>query len=172
MVPHGMLGGAGMGRTDTLPINVPSGSYVVPADIVSGIGQGNSHAGGKILASFFSGPLGMPPMHAHGGFGGPHNIRMGMTKMPAGSSVGSALTRTKTPGFADGGYAHGGTHPAPPGHTPIVAASGEYIIHPSIVLRIGKGDLQRGHDVLDILMKDLRKRHVRQLQQLPGPVKR
>jgi hypothetical protein len=102
MVPHGMLGGAGMGRTDTLPISVPSGAYVVPADIVSGIGQGNSHAGGAILArAFGSGPLGMPVMHGHSGFGGPHNIRMGVAKLPLGSSVGSVLTKQK--GFQQGG---------------------------------------------------------------------
>jgi len=68
-----MLGGAGMGRDDNLPINVSSGAYVVPADIVSGIGDGNSQAGGAILArAFHSGPLGMPASHMHGGFGGPH----------------------------------------------------------------------------------------------------
>src|SRR5215472_12241131 len=82
MVPHGMLGGAGMGRTDTLPINVPSGSYVVPADIVSGIGQGNSAGGAKLLDSFFKGPLGMPVMHGHSG---PLNVRHGMMKMPKGA---------------------------------------------------------------------------------------
>jgi hypothetical protein len=163
VVPHGMLGGAGLGRDDQLPISVPSGAYVVPADIVSGIGQGNSEAGGKLLASFFHGPLGMPAMHTHGGFGGPHNIRMGMAKLPRGAGVGSVLTQTKSPGFADGGSTP---------HTPIVAASGEFVIHPHAVLRIGRGDLQRGHDTLDELMKILRAKHVKQLRQLPPPVKR
>jgi hypothetical protein len=157
MVHGGMLGGSGMGRTDTLPINVPSGAYVVPADIVSGIGHGNSAGGASILAKAFgTGPLGMPAMHAHGGFGGPKNIRMGMMKMPKGSSTGSV-------GFAEGGA---------PGHTPIVAASGEFVIHPDAVRAIGKGDVKRGHDVLDKLMIDLRKKHVKTLQKLPGPVKR
>ena len=68
--------------------------------------------------------------------------------------------------------AHGGAHPAPPGHTPIVAASGEFVIHPEIVRRIGKGDIKRGHDVLDKLMMDLRKKHVKTLRSLPPPVKR
>ena len=104
MVPHGMLGGSGMGRTDNLPINVPSGAYVVPADIVSGIGQGNSNAGSGILSKAFStGPLGMAAMHGKGGFGGPKNIAMGKMKMPMGSSIGSALTKGKTPGFQGGG---------------------------------------------------------------------
>lgn len=37
------------GRTDHLPINVPSGSYVIPADIVSAMGEGNTMAGFQIL---------------------------------------------------------------------------------------------------------------------------
>lgn len=37
------------GRTDHLPVHVPSGSYVVPADIVSAIGEGNTEHGFKIL---------------------------------------------------------------------------------------------------------------------------
>lgn len=41
------------GRTDHLPINVPSGSYVIPADIVSGMGEGNSMAGFQILNRVF-----------------------------------------------------------------------------------------------------------------------
>jgi hypothetical protein len=35
------------GRTDHLPINVPSGAYVIPADIISGMGQGNTMNGFK-----------------------------------------------------------------------------------------------------------------------------
>jgi hypothetical protein len=37
------------GRTDHLPVHVPSGSYVVPADIVSSIGEGNTEHGFDIL---------------------------------------------------------------------------------------------------------------------------
>lgn len=37
------------GRTDHLPVHVPSGSYVVPADIVSAIGEGNTEHGFSIL---------------------------------------------------------------------------------------------------------------------------
>lgn len=41
------------GRTDHLPINVPSGSYVVPADIVSALGEGNTMAGFRVLNDMF-----------------------------------------------------------------------------------------------------------------------
>jgi len=207
-VPEGGLGGSGMGRNDTLPISVPSGAYVVPADLVSGIGQGNTAAGHSILnKAFGSGPLGMPTMKGKSGFGGPKNLgRIGAMKMPKGSAIGSSVTNIKSP-FQTGG----GTMPpgqpvmlpwqAPPSmqamsgaatlptmqnavqginrlqaggaaHTPIVAASGEHIIHPSVVLRIGKGNLKRGHDVLDKLMILLRKKHIKELQKLPPPVKR
>lgn len=37
------------GRTDHLPMHVPSGSYVIPADIVSAIGEGNTEHGFDII---------------------------------------------------------------------------------------------------------------------------
>lgn len=49
----GMLNSMVPGRTDKLPINVGPGSYVVPADIVSAVGQGNSMAGSNILGRMF-----------------------------------------------------------------------------------------------------------------------
>lgn len=42
------------GRTDHLPLSTPSGSYVVPADVVSFLGQGNTQAGIKHLDALFS----------------------------------------------------------------------------------------------------------------------
>lgn len=41
------------GRTDHLPVNVPSGAYVLPADIVSALGEGNTIAGFDALNAFF-----------------------------------------------------------------------------------------------------------------------
>ena len=41
------------GRTDHLAMNVPSGAYVIPADIVSGLGEGNTMTGQKILQRMF-----------------------------------------------------------------------------------------------------------------------
>ena len=41
------------GRTDHLPINVPSGAYVIPADIISAMGEGNTMAGFKIANEVF-----------------------------------------------------------------------------------------------------------------------
>jgi hypothetical protein len=49
--PHlsGMLNSSIPGRTDKLPISVEAGSYVVPSDVLSALGEGNSMAGRKVL---------------------------------------------------------------------------------------------------------------------------
>lgn len=41
------------GRTDHLPMHVPSGAYVIPADIVSALGEGNTMSGFEILNDMF-----------------------------------------------------------------------------------------------------------------------
>lgn len=46
---HGPLKAAIPGRTDRLPIHVLSGSYVLPADIVSGLAEGNTEAGFEVI---------------------------------------------------------------------------------------------------------------------------
>jgi hypothetical protein len=48
-VYHGPLKAAIPGRTDRMPIHVTSGSYVLPADIVSGLAEGNTEAGYEII---------------------------------------------------------------------------------------------------------------------------
>lgn len=46
---HGPLKAAIPGRTDRLPIHVYSGSYVLPADIVSSLAEGNTEAGYEVI---------------------------------------------------------------------------------------------------------------------------
>jgi len=55
------------GRTDRLPMSVKANSFVVPADIVSGMGQGNSAAGAHILGQITKAPYGasMPTSRGH-----------------------------------------------------------------------------------------------------------
>ena len=58
-VHHGPLMTAGGGRTDNIPLSVKGGSYVLPADVVSGLGQGNTLNGMRVLDHMFrSGPYG------------------------------------------------------------------------------------------------------------------
>lgn len=52
----GLLNSAGPGRTDTINTHVPAGAYVIPADIVSGVGQGNTVAGSAIIGRMFPEP--------------------------------------------------------------------------------------------------------------------
>lgn len=58
------------GRTDHLPMHVPSGSYVIPADIVSSLGEGNTMAGYRAVKMMFrDAPIGA--YAAGGGVGEP-----------------------------------------------------------------------------------------------------
>ena len=41
------------GRTDHRPMHVPSGAYVIPADIVSSLGEGNTMAGFRAVKMMF-----------------------------------------------------------------------------------------------------------------------
>lgn len=62
-VHEGFLHSPVPGRTDKLPISVKGGAYVLPADHVAALGQGNSLAGADIVNKMFKmGPYGMTPM--------------------------------------------------------------------------------------------------------------
>jgi len=125
------------GRTDHLPMHVPSGAYVIPADIISAMGEGNTMAGFRVAKDIFT-----MPSYAR------------MKGLPYGVS---------TPKKAAGGSADG--------LVPIVAAGGEYVIHPDDVLWIGEGDIDTGHRTLDEFVKKMRAKTVRTLKALPGPKK-
>lgn len=118
------------GRTDKLPTTVPSGAYVIPADIVSGFGEGNSMAGAHFLERLFhSGPYGIPHRAQGGRLGGNH----------------------------------------PP--TPVILAGGEFVVAPEAVKKVGGGDIDKGHEVLDRMVVKQRKKLVGTLSKLPGPKK-
>ena len=66
--PHvGPIHSAVAGRTDHLPMHVPSGSYVIPADIVSSMGEGNTMAGFKIMGDITKLYGSLPKAFADGG---------------------------------------------------------------------------------------------------------
>jgi len=161
----GPLIDAGPGRTDTLPISVPPGSYVVPADVVSGLpgAQGNSLAGHLALEKL---------MHA---------LPLVPDEAPYGASGTSKLPRASTiPGLANMHHLEraaldknkGGRTPEDHGEPiEIMAAGGEHVISPEHVRRLGMGDLSRGHAILDDFVKEVRKRNIKDLRKLPPPVK-
>ena len=134
------------GRTDHLPMHVPSGSYVIPADIVSGMGEGNTNAGFKVAQSIFTAP----------------NRTGGTPYGEAGLPYGAVA-----PHKADGGEVDGADMP-PVG---IVAAGGEYVIPPEDVTHIGSGNLSDGHKILDEFVTQYRNKLVDTLSKLPGPKK-
>ena len=69
----GLINMAVGGRTDHLPMHVREGSYVIPADVVSALGEGNTMAGSKVIDHMFAN---RPP---HKAVGGP---LIGLTKKP------------------------------------------------------------------------------------------
>ena len=72
----GLVPGASAGRADAIAAAVPTGSYVLPADVVSSLGQGNTQAGGKMLAAAL--PSAAPRHFATGGMTGytPSPVRL------------------------------------------------------------------------------------------------
>lgn len=130
------------GRTDHLPMHVPAGSYVIPADIISAMGEGNTIAGFKHMRRMFGGNPYGGGSEPYGQSGGPYGAEM--------------------PHKADGGSTES---------VPIVAAGGEYVLSPEEVKMAGGGDLDTGHKVLDSWVKTMRQKTIKTLQKLPGPKK-
>jgi hypothetical protein len=142
------------GRTDHIPLNVPNGSYVVPSDVVSHIGQGNTSAGHARLTQMFHG--GHLPA-ASGVRGGRPASSMGMSKSPAGGLP---------PVFKAGGVTDGDDE-----GVPIMAAGGEHVLSPEEVAHVGGGDIDHGHRILDAWMKKVRQDNIKTLRNLPGPAR-
>jgi hypothetical protein len=139
------------GRTDRHNMSVPSGSYVIPAESISHLGQSNTIAGMKIANNMFgaSGPYGAGiPKMGHG---------MGIPKPPKPMGI---------PGDKGGARGEGTGTPVD-----VVTAGGEFVIAPQVVARIGDGDIKRGHKILDAWIMKLRKDHIRTLKNLKPPAK-
>ena len=152
------------GRTDHIPMNVLEGSYVLPADIVSGLGEGNTLAGSKIIENMFkSGPFGVGKPDSK--FTEPN-----YPKAPPMPGFNLADTLVVSPIASGKKEARGG--PIMSGNykpIPIVAAGGEYVIDPDTVRSLGGGSIDKGHEFLDHFVKGARKELVKTLQKLPGP---
>jgi hypothetical protein len=119
----GPVVGATGGRSDKLPVDVENGAYVVPADVVSALGEGNTLAGMEVLKK-----------------------RYGNTFKAAGA-------------MASGGA------------VPIMISDGEYVVAPGEVSAEGGGDLDRGHKILDSMVRKIRAQNIRRLASLPSPAK-
>lgn len=90
---HGFLHSPVPGRTDKLPITVKGGAYVLPADHVAAIGQGNSLAGANIVNKMFKmGPYGtaLGGIHAGKPPGAHLNLTPKPGKLPQMSAAGGS----------------------------------------------------------------------------------
>lgn len=144
----GFLSGATPGRADSLKTTAPSGSYVMPADVIAGLGEGNSLSGAHVMDMILrTGPHGIPmPRGARG---------MGPPRPPHAISY-----------QAKGGGVQYGSDAA----VPVALSHGEYVVTPEQVAVLGGGDVKRGHRILDELVMELRARHIKKLQKLKAPV--
>ena len=125
-VVAGPILGTDGGRDDELNRTVKSGSFVVPAHVVSGLpGAGsNTLAGMRMLEQYF----GKPSPHA----------------MASGGATSDV---------------------------PIKISSGEFVISPDQVAKVGGGSLENGHRVLDAFCKQVQKQHAKEVARLPAPAK-
>ena len=148
----GFLAGATAGRADQIKTTAPGGAYVLPADVVAGLGDGNSLAGARIMDEMLrSGPHGTPMERGARGRGPPRPPSDPMLAREAGVAKGGGVQSGK-------------------GETPVALSHGEYVIHPEQVAAIGGGDHKRGTRILDHFVVGVRKRHIDKLKKLPPPV--
>lgn len=170
------------GRTDHIPTSVAADSYVIPADVVSGLGEGNTLAGARVVQEWLSsGPHGIPlPKGGHGS---------SIPHPPAPSEFGGRTTTTYEPHLAHGGSA--GRAPLKAAHiknvhgeVPVIVAGGEVIVDPHVIAHhkdLGglhphdknpehyRRAINFGHKVLDKFVVNERKKNIKTLSSLPSP---
>lgn len=122
IITGSVIGSTG-GREDALPVSVPAGSFVIPADCVAALGGNNSLAGHKALDQHF--------------------------------------------GKSDPSYSQGGSART----VPIKISDGEHVLGPDQVTKIGGGNPEMGHRILDAFVLKVRKHHIDTLKKLPAPSK-
>jgi hypothetical protein len=144
------------GRTDRIGAKVSPGSYVFPADVVSGTGRGNSLAGANTLNRMFKmGPYGSSPSLAPHASPPPRFSMQPLHLNTRGMMQGRR-------GFADGGSSD---------PVDIIVSGGEFIVPQHKVAEIGGGDIDMGHEILDRFVKHVRSKTINRMSNLPNPQK-
>jgi hypothetical protein len=113
------------------------------------VDAGGTYSGAKVLdAALRTGPWGtaLPRGGGHGGVGMPRPPRPFEEK-------------------AKGGKTNSGEQ------VPVLVANGEFLVSPEQVTALGEGDTKRGHAVLDAFVKHVRRKTIKEMSKLPGPVK-
>lgn len=157
----GLIGGSGAGRTDRIPLSVPSESHVIPADVVSAAGQGATGHGARILEGALA---------SHGPWGVAFPKMVKGRGPPKAPGIGHAAGL----GFAEGGE---------PQVTPILAASGEIVVPPEDVRALGERGVESGlakngedvmatgHRLIDEMIAGIRAFQIEWLRHAPDPKK-
>jgi hypothetical protein len=166
--PGGFIDSAVAGRTDDLPMAVAADSHVIPADVVSGLGEGNSLNGAALLDRMFhSGPWGAGAIRSR------VPATMPRPPRPMPSYAAGGPPSPSRPGVGVAGHER---------TAQILAAGGEYVVRPEAVAEIGrrakarnprmlKSDMAAGHEAIDRFIVEARKHIVATTKKLPGPVK-
>lgn len=170
------------GRADAHRTFVPSGSYVIPADVVSGRGQGNTLNGAGVLQHMFgmAGPYGASGSGPYGEKGGPYGA--GMPKMGMATKGFKSMMpkppKIQTSILAASGGGKEGADQSLGTPVPVNLSGGEVVVPPenlvSTFRRVFPGrnyTLKQIHAMMDQWVLDERKRHRKTLAKLPGPAK-
>lgn len=169
----GLFNSLGAGRTDIHNRDVPPGGYVIPADVVSGLSEGNTLSGSALLDRMFNTePAGVAPgtgpngMKLKGGRGHADFPREQTLHMPhLAPSAEHGVAETEKRGGLTGKKKHMDKAPVP-----VVVAGGEYYVPPEAIAA-KFGDLDRGHKIMDQWVVHRRKKNIKELSKLPGPKK-
>ena len=161
----GFINSSVAGRTDRLPLALSAESHVVPADVVSAAGQGNSLAGAKILQAALRGGAGVlggePPDVAAPSMRHRANLPHANVRPPrpfqdtpqratgsvlGGSSGGIGLDQPQSDIGGDADFSGGGDQAKRGGHgqTSILAAGGELVATPAEVEAVGRRAIRTG----------------------------
>jgi hypothetical protein len=142
----GSMLGKGLGRADNRHMSALPGAHVIPADVVSALGEGNSEAGHNILAGAF-----------------PTSIKAGKLLKSGKKARPFKPVRIKSAPLFGRKRADGGS-------VPIAVSDGEFIVHPDDVLEVGNGDRDAGHAKLNNFIEEARRLNLERLAGLNNPV--
>ena len=147
----GYLHGATAGRADALHGTALTSSYILPAEELAGLGEGNPMFGARVIQSMLStGPHGTPlPRMGHGS--GPPR--------PPSMQTPEALR-------AKGGDLHEGKPT-----TDVALSHTEYAMTPEEMMRFTqRKTVASAQKTMDLFTMELRRRHIRDLKKLEPPV--
>ena len=174
---NGFLSGSTGGREDAIQTHAEPDSFVIPADVVSGAGEGNSLSGARrIQIALETGPYGTQQP--------PQRRGMGIPRAPApyrDNSMNNDLAQitrqlgaakpSETPDLSAESKGGGLRHSAAGKSMPVALSHGEMVVPRRLVLLWGNGHAKSGHKILRQFVLEQRKKNIEDLKKLPPPAK-